>query len=321
MDRTERFYIIKQLLESRRVVPREVFLEKMEISLATFKRDIEYLRDRFNAPIVYDGHLKGYRLDEQSEGIQLPGVWFNAQEAYALLTMQQLLEDIAGGVINEKIAPLKARVEALLSEGGHAQEEVQKRVKILHLGQRPMQPQFFQMLCDAVLARHQVEVSHYHRERDEETRRRLSPLRVIYYRDNWYLDAWCHVRDALRCFSMAALRDVRVLSEKAIDVDDELLDKELGAGYGIFSGSDTQIARLKFSPLRSRWVAEEQWHPDQKGFFLDDGSYILEVPFTDSRELVMDVLKHGAEVEVLAPDSFRAILKSTLSQTIETYNM
>ena len=54
MDRTERFYRIDQLLHERRIVPIEVFLGELEISRATFMRDIEYLRDRLNAPIVWD---------------------------------------------------------------------------------------------------------------------------------------------------------------------------------------------------------------------------------------------------------------------------
>ena len=52
MDRTERFYHIDRLLNERRVVPVQVFLEELEVSLATFKRDLEYLRDRFQAPII-----------------------------------------------------------------------------------------------------------------------------------------------------------------------------------------------------------------------------------------------------------------------------
>ena len=52
MDRTERFYRIDQLLQERGVVARDVFLDELEVSLATFKRDLEYMRDRLNAPVV-----------------------------------------------------------------------------------------------------------------------------------------------------------------------------------------------------------------------------------------------------------------------------
>jgi predicted DNA-binding transcriptional regulator YafY len=61
MDRTERFYKIEHLLTERGVVPVQVFLDALEVSLATFKRDIEYLRSRLHAPIVWDREAGGYR--------------------------------------------------------------------------------------------------------------------------------------------------------------------------------------------------------------------------------------------------------------------
>ena len=68
MDRTERLYRIDRLLNDRKVVPIGEFLDELEVSLATFKRDLEYLRDRFNAPVVWDRDAGGYRFDKQGGG-------------------------------------------------------------------------------------------------------------------------------------------------------------------------------------------------------------------------------------------------------------
>ena len=54
MDRNERFYKIERMLRNRDVVPIRDFLEELGVSEATFKRDIEYLRERLNAPIPWD---------------------------------------------------------------------------------------------------------------------------------------------------------------------------------------------------------------------------------------------------------------------------
>jgi predicted DNA-binding transcriptional regulator YafY len=45
MDRTERFYKIQKMLSDRKLVTTEQFLKELEISRATFRRDLEYLRD------------------------------------------------------------------------------------------------------------------------------------------------------------------------------------------------------------------------------------------------------------------------------------
>ena len=48
MDRTERFYRIRQRLVEKGALTRREIEEDLEISHATFKRDLEYLRDRLN---------------------------------------------------------------------------------------------------------------------------------------------------------------------------------------------------------------------------------------------------------------------------------
>jgi predicted DNA-binding transcriptional regulator YafY len=102
MERLERFYRIQQLLKSRRFVRTQEFMQELEVSRATFKRDLDYLRDRFHAPILYDRDQEAYRFDDKVEDRalwQLPGLWFNAQELRALLTMDQLIVDLLRGLL------------------------------------------------------------------------------------------------------------------------------------------------------------------------------------------------------------------------------
>jgi predicted DNA-binding transcriptional regulator YafY len=52
---------------------------------------------------------------------------------------------------------------------------------------------------------------------------------------------------------------------------------------------------------------------------LEDGSYELHIPYSDPRELVMDILKHGAEVEVIKPESLRQLLREQLRGALGRY--
>jgi predicted DNA-binding transcriptional regulator YafY len=141
----------------------------------------------------------------------------------------------------------------------------------------------------------------------------------VHYRDNWYLDAWCHLADAVRSFALDAVEDASVLEEPAIEVPEADLNRLLGAGYGIFSGEKVQWAKLRFTAQRARWVAAEEWHPQQRGSFDEAGRYILEVPYSQDPELMMDILKHGAEVEVLEPRELRDRLAQQLSTAAHQY--
>jgi predicted DNA-binding transcriptional regulator YafY len=323
MDRTERFYKITQLLGARDVVSREALLDELGVSLATFKRDLEYMRERLHAPIIWDRERRGYRLRKQSPHgarFQLPGIWFNSTEAHALLTMQYLLAHIEPGVLAPHIESLKGRVEALLDQGDHCVEELRKRVHILSQNARTIVPRCFAVITTALLSRKRLRIQHYNRERDEQHEREVSPQRLVHYRDNWYLDAWCHWRNALRTFALDAVRKAELLDKEASALSEHLLDTQLGSAYGIFAGQSTATARLRFSRARSRWVANEQWHPEQHGALDGEGRFVLEVPYADERELVMDILRHGADVEVLAPETLRQHVASMLRTALTRYN-
>ena len=322
MDRTERFHKIIELLNRGRPVSRSVFLDALEVSLATFKRDLEYMRDRMNAPIVYSAEAGGYVFDRAQEGADtfaLPGLWFNQSEVYALLTMQQLLAGLQPGLLEPHVGPLLERLKALLATGDHSSEEVQRRVRILHMGSRELDLRYFQVAASAVLKRQRIHIVHFNRQTGEKVARDISPQRLVHYRDNWYLDAWCHLRDGMRSFAVDAIADARLLDEKAKEVPAAELDEHFKGSYGIFSGKPKAWAVLRFTPERARWVSREVWHSDQKARWEDDGRYTLEVPYSDHRELLMDILKYGADVEVLAPAALREVVQREVARAGRLY--
>ncbi|MEO1768066.1 helix-turn-helix transcriptional regulator [Thiobacter aerophilum] len=308
MNRTERFYKIDQMLTARGVVALEAFLRELEVSRATFKRDLEYLRERLNAPIVWDRAAGGYLFaQERTTGpaYALPGLWFSADEAYALLAAHKLLAEIEPGILAAHLAPLQARLMALLESSGHAASDITRRVRILSVGRRRLEPKCFAEIAHALLERRRVEIEAFNRTRNEVNTRVVSPQRLVHYRDNWYLDAWCHWRRALRTFSLDTIQRARTLSQVAREIPEATMDAHYASAYGIFSGKARQRAVLRFSPERARWVAAETWHPAQTGEWRSDGSFRLTVPYADERELVMDILRHGRHVVVEAPENLR----------------
>jgi predicted DNA-binding transcriptional regulator YafY len=98
-----------------------------------------------------------------------------------------------------------------------------------------------------------------------------------------------------------------------------VLSAHFDQSYGIFSGPAEHLAELRFSPETARWIAEENWHPDQQGAFDKDGAWVLKLPFSNARELIMDVLRYGADVEVLAPDFLREAVAAEATKTSKQY--
>lgn len=308
MNQIERVYKIDRLLCSQ---PRSAIelQHELEVSSATVKRDIEYMRSRLYAPIVFDRTMGAYRLDSSlpdSHRYALPGLWFSAAEIHALLALQHLIHEIEpSGFMQPHIQPLAERLEKLLEDQKTTSETIRQRVHIIGLGQRSQNPAFFEKIGHSLINRLRLKIRYLARSTAQTTQREISPLRLIHYRENWYLDAWCHERNAVRNFSVDAIEELEILEVAAINVELDQAETSFGNGYGIFSGKQINTAKLRFSPTRARWVANEQWHPHQNGSFDETGHFVLELPYADHRELTMDILKHGPDCEVLEPAELR----------------
>ncbi len=322
MDRTERFYLIDRLLQARYSTPISLLMEELGVSRSTVKRDLTYLRERLYAPIIWDAIRQGYRYAEPVPGMarfSLPGLWFNSSELHALLTMEHLLKDLQPGLLEPHVEPLRSRVRKLLNQGERSVEELVRRIRVFHGTGAPIDADIFQTAANAVLTRQQIIATHRQRGTNKRTERYISPQRLIFYRDSWYLDGWCHLRDGLRTFHLRNLSHAELSDRKAVEIDNAILDAELTVGFGIFAGTGTQQAVLRFSTDVSRWVAEEQWHSNQEATFDRLERLVLTVPYSNDPELLMRILQYGPEVEVLEPSSLREKVAERLSEAASIY--
>ncbi|MDP3621513.1 MAG: WYL domain-containing protein [Polynucleobacter sp.] len=322
MSDMERLHRIKYMIQARKCVPKQAFLDELEISDATFKRDLEYLRSRMNASIIYDRYLGGYAFEhpQDEEKTELPGLWFTEKEATALVLMQHLLSSLdQGGLIGPHIEPLSAIIDGILGQSETTAKELRKRIKVLGMGSRKNNIDNFSEIGAALLKRNRLDMEYYSKGKDELTQRQVSPQRLIYYRENWYLDAYCHLRNELRSFAVDGIRRAVPGNAKADDIPEKKLQEHFSESYGIFSGKATQRAKLRFTPEHARWVATENWHGQQVGSFDKEGFYTLEFDYNQDPELIMDILKHGSGVEVLAPASLKAKVRTELKKALDTY--
>lgn len=319
MIRLERFYRIHEMFRSaRRPVPMSRFMDKLESTRNTVTRDFQYLKDMFGAPIIYDRASNGHCYDPEAPVFELPGLWMNPTELHALLACEQLLESVQPGLMAPRLAPLKARIRQLLSEAGQTEESVADRVRVQPVQGRSVDAAVFSPVADAVLGRRRLQFSYRARHDDTGSQRLVDPQQLLHYRHNWYLLAHCHKAGTLRLFSLDRMQAIRRQAEVAADASADALHDFVNASFGIFSGAATALAELRFSERAARWVADERWHPDQKGEWRADG-YYLSVPYANPTELVMDILRHGPDVEVMAPPELRQTVRVRLQQAFDIY--
>lgn len=322
MERIERIHALHRTLAAARYpVTVQRLMDDLQCSRATVYRDLAYLRDSLMAPVVGNGEA-GFRYDHSDgQRFELPGLWLSSEELHSLLAAQQLLgRSGGGGVLSNALAPLQQRIEKLLGEHAGGRRVPVERVRVIGHRTRRLDEAAFRCVATAVLDRRQLAFEYRARSTDERTRRTVSPQRLTHYRENWYLDAWDHEREALRSFSVDRISAARLLEDAARDVPDEELDGHLASSYGIFSGAPKGWATIVFSPKAARWVADEHWHSQQQGRWLADGRYELKVPYSAGRELLMDVMHYGSDAEILDPPALREQARALLSLALSRYD-
>ena len=320
MDRFDRILTLHKILSGAKVpVSGKQIEEKLECSKPTRHRIIEDMRVHLNAPIVYERERNGFFYDantDEGRMFELPGLWFNATELHGLLVMREMLSQIQPGLFEAQLSPIAKRIDKMLEDVDGAQSA--RRVRIHGVAMRDPGPHF-EAIAGAAIGRQRIHIRYCNRSTGQMSEREVSPQRMIHYRDNWYLDGWCHLREELRTFAIEQVVAVVKVDAQIQIVADQQLDEHYARAYGIFAGPKLAIAVLRFSPQRARWVAKELWHPEQQGEWLEDGCYVLRLPYGNPTELIMDILRHGPEVEVLEPAELRAQVLEQLKLSLAQY--
>ena len=162
MDRTERFYKIQALLRRQKLATMKQLCEALEVSRATICRDLDYMRDRLGVPILWNATERGYILEgseQTGESQELPGLWFNEREIYALMSMIELISQLEpGGMLSASIAPFSERLTQLLEQGMGEAKEVKRKIKILPIAQRQVSSDYFQLLALALISQKKLDI-------------------------------------------------------------------------------------------------------------------------------------------------------------------
>ncbi len=320
MTKSERLQELLQIFYNHRYpIKTNDLLHLVEYSRPTLNRYIKTLRD-LGAPLRFDQKAQGYILDKTDDAaFQLPGLWFNVSELQSLLVINELIDQLDPGLLKIELTPLRNAIENRLAARGVKTEELSKRFLFLGVGIRFCCPQAFKASATAVMDRKRLKLQYRSRGSDVVTNRQVSPQKLIYYKNNWYLAAYCHKQKALRSLALERISDIVALEKECIEIEENELHQHFTSSFGIFAGQPEQQAVLRFSRESARWVADERWHADQQYKWLPDGTYELCLPYSDERELVMEILRYGPEVQVIQPESLRLAIQEKLEQALKKY--
>ena len=233
--------------------------------------------------------------------------------------MQRLLKDAGGGLLEEHLGPLARRLDELTRHQRLNLGEAASRLRFPAIAARPAGAAF-DTVASATLQRRKLWIEYHARSTDERSERTVSPQRITHYREAWYLDAWDEKRDALRSFSIDRI---------------STRDRARGRGLRRAGGRARRALRERVRNLRRqggqggraavhRRSARAGWRTSSgirsnRASGSTDGSYELRIPYREPRELVMDVMRQGASVEVVSPPELRDRVADELRAAASRY--
>lgn len=265
----------------------------------------------------FDYGKKGYFYTEPD--FQLAGPRISEGELLALLISKKLISEASGGLLGEELGRVSGKLGSLLniSLPGRASPEEAFSFRLRNTS--PSDPQVFKAVTEALIQGRLLRFTYRSASSDEEFSRTVEPHHMVNYMGNWHLIAFCRLRGDWRDFLTARITDCRVEEQSFAIRSPEEWQPFLQDTFGIYQNREKFEVVLRFTSERSRWVRKEVWHKGQREELDDDGNLTRTIPVSHDAEIMMEILKHGAQVEVLAPEWLREKVAKELKAAARRY--
>jgi predicted DNA-binding transcriptional regulator YafY len=283
-----------------------------KVSLRTARRDIEFLRDRLQAPLRYRPAAGGYEYGDP--GFYLPQAFFRKGEVIALLFARRLFKEISPP-LTEEAAAVSARLDGLFK--ATALEGAEGAVSFdIGRGAGPSGKVFFDLLR-AITLRRLVLLRFASPEEGESSEREIGPLKLHFFREAWHLIGVSRRRRRAGLYPLARIRRVEVTDRRFVPPK-KTFDPDVLARRGIRGGTARNV-RIRFCSKKAAWAAAQAWHPNQRLQLELDGSVVLEMPEAGVLDVLGLVLRQGGDAAVAAPRELREVVQAEIERLAAAY--
>jgi predicted DNA-binding transcriptional regulator YafY len=313
----ERFIWFDDRVRSKTYPNTTKLSKQFEVSVKTAQRDIEFMRDRLSCPLVYDKTRKGYYYDDDT--FYLPLIHLSSTEISTLLIARKILQGISGEYISKELSLIIDKITSILKKHIADTDVIDDVFSLQLIGYSPVSEDVFKVVLEGCLNRRSLSFTYASPLNEMKSTRTVDPYHLFNYMGTWHLIAYCHTKKDLRDFNLYRIMDLKLLDTSFEIRNNFHFKKYFDSAFGIYKGNMTRQVTLRFTPVKSRWVKGQLWHKDQKVKVLNDGSLELTFPVANYAEIMMEILKHGSNVEVIKPKSLRELIKSEAKNILKIY--
>ena len=313
----ERFIWFDDRVKQKKYPNTTSLSKQFEVSIKTAQRDVEFMRDRLNCPLCYDPSRKGYFYEDDT--FSLPLIYLSSEELSSLLIARKFLQDISERHIGDELSSVIQKITAILKKHMVEENLIDDALSFQLIQYSTAPEEIFKGVLEGCLQKKSLHFQYYSQAYEDATIRTVDPYHLLNYMGTWHLIAYCHTKKNLRNFVVGRMRDLKVLDTAFSMPRNFNITEHLQSAFGIYKGKSINHVTLRFSPLKSKWIAGQIWHKDQIVKYLKDGSLELTFPVANFAEITMEILKHGSGVEVIKPKALREIIKHEARNIFKIY--
>jgi predicted DNA-binding transcriptional regulator YafY len=318
--RLERMIVIDAAIRSGAYPGVRDFMARFEVGERTVRADLEFLRERFGAPLRHDRSRGGYYYTDPTW--TLPNLMVSEGELIAFFLSVELARRYLGTVFER---PLRAVVERLANS---LPEEVQVDLGQLeqHLtfqagATAGADPALLAALFECVRERWSVDMLYFTASTGERHRRVIDPYHLFNVRGDWQVVAFDHRRRRVRQFAVTRIEEWNVLKgRRFVREPDFSAQHYLSTGFLAERGDTVETIEIWFDAYQARYLRGREFHPTQRVEEHPDGAMTLRFQSGAIDEIRRWVMSFGRHARVLAPPTLAAAIVDELRATLEEYD-
>ncbi len=315
----ERYYWFHNQIKAGKFPNSKTLAIKFEISQKQAQRDVEFIRDRLNAPLIYDKKRRGYYYE--SENYELPPLWLKEDDLISLIISYNLTKSIPDKHIKKSLYNI---IQSIINKNSNKRINISdflSKVSVKHIEYYRIDESIFQKVIQSLYYDQNLKIEYYSPHKKEKSERVIKPLHLLCYMGRWHVIAYCNTRKDLRTFALSRIKKIKI-SDIKIYIPEDIQDVSdyINKTFGLISNNNkgTDVC-LEFSAEVADWIKEQIWHEAQIITEKEDGSVCLIFPVTDFLELKGEILKYGSAVKVVYPEELKEEIKKEIEKMKKNY--
>jgi proteasome accessory factor B len=295
----ERMLRIHQTLQAGGYPNAAKLAREIEVSTKTIHRDLEFMRDRLNLPLEFDGSRNGYHYT--GEVSNFPTMQITEGEIFALVVAEKALQQYRGTSFEKPLLSAIRKMEQALPDTISLNlADIGQTISFRTRAEPILNLEIFDVLARAVAGRRQLELQ-YRKPGQRAEPRVVDPYHLANINGEWFLFAYDYARKDIRTFAPARIQSAQPTGKHFERSQKFSLEKRLRDSFGVHSGEGKYEVVIRFAPRAADYIREKKWHESQTLREFKDGAVELRMKLSSLGEVQRWVLSWGGEAKVLQP--------------------